>query len=379
MCNSCSVLNLARQLIGCPSITPDDAGCQPLIIEQLVPLGFEPHFFQWEGVSNIWLKKGKTAPLLVFAGHTDVVTPGDRTQWQFPPFEAVVKDGVLYGRGASDMKGSLAAMICAVIKFVKTYPEHSGSIAFLLTSDEEGSGENGTRRLLQELCKKEEIIDWCIVGEPSSKKQVGDVIKNGRRGSLHGHLIVKGIPGHIAYPCRARNPIHQLLPVLTVLTRMQWDKGNAFFSPTSFQVWDVQGGLGAENMIPDVCHVRFNFRFSSEVTVEQLQEKVKEVLDHYELDYDVSWRVSGLPFLTKPGHLIHAVQAAIRAETGNTACLSTSGGTSDGRFIASDVTEVVELGPVNKTIHRVNECVQVNELFCLERIFYGCLKRLLLE
>ena len=372
-----STLELALDLLKRPSVTPDDEGCQELMISRLEPLGFKVERLRFGEVENIWLRRGDSAPVLAFAGHTDVVPTGPAEKWDNPPFEPKVIDGMLHGRGAADMKGSLAAMVTACEAFVKEHPDHKGSIAFLITSDEEGPAQNGTVKVIEHLESRNEKIDWCVVGEPSSSRTTGDVIKNGRRGSMHGHLVIRGIQGHVAYPHLARNPVHEVALALSDLTGEVWDEGNDYFPPTSFQIWHIHAGEGASNVIPGKCEVNFNFRFSSEVTDKQLQQRVLEILDSHQLEYDIEWHVSGQPFLTHPGALVNAAQEAIREVAGIETELSTSGGTSDGRFIAPTGAQVVELGPVNATIHKVNECVKASELDDLSLIYTGMLKRLL--
>ncbi|WP_163372532.1 succinyl-diaminopimelate desuccinylase [Endozoicomonas acroporae] len=372
-------LQLAMDLISRASVTPEDAGCQELMISRLEPLGFKVERLRFSEVDNIWLRRGDQSPVLAFAGHTDVVPAGPKGQWDNPPFQPAIIDGMLHGRGAADMKGSLAAMVTACEDFLAEHADHKGSIAFLITSDEEGPAKNGTVKVVEHLEARNEKIDWCLIGEPSSTNRVGDVVKNGRRGSLHGHLTVKGIQGHVAYPHLARNPVHQVAPAIADLTGEVWDEGNEFFPPTSLQIWQIQAGAGASNIIPGECQVNFNFRFSSEVTAEQLQERVTAILDHHQLKYDIDWYLSGQPFLTRPGALVNAAQQAIRDVTGMEVELSTSGGTSDGRFIAPTGAQVVELGPVNATIHKVNECVYAEDLDTLQKIYTGILKHLLAE
>lgn len=371
-------LKLAIDLISRASVTPDDKDCQALMISRLEPLGFKVERLRFGEVDNIWLRRGDTAPVLVFAGHTDVVPTGPLEKWDNPPFSPRIDDnGMLLGRGAADMKGSLASMITACEAFVAGHPDHSGSIAFLMTSDEEGPAKNGTVKVIEHLEARNEKIDWCIVGEPSSINKVGDTIKNGRRGSMHGHTVIKGIQGHVAYPHLAKNPVHEVALALTELTGEIWDNGNDFFPPTSFQIWHIQAGEGVSNVIPGKCEVNFNFRFSPEVTADQLQQRVLAIFDAHGLDYDIEWHISGQPFLTRPGALVDAARAAIKNITGLTSELSTSGGTSDGRFIAPTGAQVVELGPVNATIHKVNECVKASDLDDLGLIYQGILRRLL--
>ena len=372
-------LNLAMELIRRPSVTPDDMGCQELLISRLKPLGFKVERMPFGGVDNIWLRKGSETPVLAFAGHTDVVPSGPEDQWQTPPFEPTLVDGMLYGRGAADMKGSLAAMVTACEAFLAKYPDHKGSIAFLITSDEEGPARNGTRKVMEQLEQRREKIDWCLVGEPSSSRTLGDTLKNGRRGSMHGLLTIRGIQGHVAYPHLARNPVHEVALAIAELTGEVWDEGNEYFPPTSFQIWQIHAGTGASNVIPGECQINFNFRFSPEVTDSSLQRRVLEILDSHNLDYDIDWQVSGQPFLTRPCKLVDASREAILQETGLKTELSTSGGTSDGRFIAPTGAQVVELGPVNATIHKTNECVKADDLDTLQRIYQGILSRLLLD
>ena len=371
------VLSLAKELIRRPSVTPEDAGCQALFISRLEALGFviEPMIF--EDTTNLWARRGSEAPLFVFAGHTDVVPAGDETHWQTPPFEPTVIDGYLYGRGAADMKGSLAAMLIAVESFIEQHPDHQGSIGFLITSDEEGLFINGTTRVVDTLMARGEHIDLCIVGEPSSTATVGDVIKNGRRGSITGNLTVEGVQGHVAYPHLASNPIHQALPALAQLAQVHWDDGNDFFPPTSFQIANFFSGTGASNVIPGECKIQFNLRFSTEITDEMIRQTVHRILDQHGLSYQLDWVLSGQPFLTESGHLLDASIQAIQKITDITPELLTSGGTSDGRFIAKMGGQVIELGPVNATIHKVNECVKVADLETLTRIYQQTLENLL--
>lgn len=367
------------ELIRRPSITPEDEGCQALLISRLEPLGFRVERLRFGEVDNVWLRKGEQSPVLAFAGHTDVVPPGPEEQWHNPPFQPTIIDGMLYGRGAADMKGSLAAMVTACEDFLAEHPDHKGSIAFLITSDEEGTAEEGTVKVVEHLEARNEKIDWCLVGEPSSTRAVGDVVKNGRRGSLHGYLTAKGIQGHVAYPHLARNPVHEAVPAIAELTAEVWDEGNEFFPPTSFQIWQIHAGTGVGNVIPGRCQVYFNFRFSPEVTAGQLQERVTAILDRHQLEYNISWHLSGEPFLTHVGELVQATSQAIYEVTGIETKLSTSGGTSDGRFIAPTGAQVVELGPRNATIHKVDECVNVEDLDTLKEIYKGILNHLLAD
>jgi succinyl-diaminopimelate desuccinylase len=383
-------LRLAEALIACPSVTPHDAGCQELIAQRLRPLGFAcetlasgPADFR---VTNLWAKRpgrvvgGQAAPLLVFAGHTDVVPTGPLDQWGSDPFLPTHRDGKLYGRGASDMKTSLAAMVVAVEEFLAAQPDPALSIAFLLTSDEEGPANDGTVIVCEALKARGEKLDHCIVGEPTSVERTGDMVKNGRRGTMSGRLTVKGIQGHIAYPHLAKNPIHLLAPALAELTTIRWDEGNTFFPPTSWQVSNIHGGTGASNVIPGSVVVDFNFRFCTESTPEGLQQRVAEVLARHGLqagaDFDLAWTLGGRPFLTTPGTLVEAVRQAIRAETGIDTELSTTGGTSDGRFIAQICPQVIELGPPNATIHKIDEHVALADIEPLKNIYRRVLENL---
>lgn len=372
-----ATLALACELIARDSITPNDAGCQTLLGQRLAACGFRLEPMPSGEVDNLWARRGTEGPVLCFAGHTDVVPTGPLEKWTSPPFEPVIRDGLLYGRGAADMKGSLAAMVVAVERFVADHPDHRGSIAFLLTSDEEGPAIDGTVRVVDALVARGEKIDWCIVGEPSSSELLGDVVKNGRRGSLNARLLIKGLQGHVAYPHLARNPIHLAAPALAELAAETWDQGNASFPPTSFQISNIHSGTGANNVVPGELEALINFRFSTESTVEGLQERVRTLLDRHGLDYELEWNLSGLPFLTEPGDLLDGVRAAIRQVTGRETRPSTSGGTSDGRFIATMGTQVVELGPLNATIHQLNEHVSVNDLDTLTAIYHATLQGLL--
>ncbi len=370
-------LQLAVDLIRRRSVTPEDDGCQELMIQRLEAIGFRVERLRFGEVDNFWAERGDGGPLLAFAGHTDVVPAGPEANWDNPPFEPRVIDGLLYGRGAADMKGSLACMVVACENFIARHPGHRGRIGFLITSDEEGPSINGTVKVVEWLEACNNKIQWCIVGEPSSTRLVGDVIKNGRRGSLGGVLRVKGKQGHVAYPHLADNPIHRLAPALADLTAQHWDNGNEFFPATSFQVSNIQGGTGATNVIPGDVTVVFNFRFSTEVTDAQLRERTRAIFDKHGLDYELEWTLSGQPFLTPRGELVAATVAAIKAETSREPVLSTSGGTSDGRFIAPTGAQVVELGPVNATIHQVNEHVSAADLDRLTRIYELTLEGLL--
>ncbi|MFO7704931.1 MAG: succinyl-diaminopimelate desuccinylase [Halopseudomonas sp.] len=370
-------LILACELIARHSTTPDDAGCQQLMAERLGACGFRLEHMRFGAVDNLWARRGIDGPVLCFAGHTDVVPTGPSERWEQPPFEPLIKDGMLYGRGAADMKGSLAAMVVAVERFVAAFPDHRGSIAFLITSDEEGPATDGTVKVVGTLVEREEYVDWCIVGEPSSTELIGDMVKNGRRGSLNAELIIKGKQGHVAYPHLARNPIHLAAPALAALTAETWDTGNDFFPPTSFQISNINSGTGATNVIPADLIALINFRFSTESTVDSLKARVTAILDQQGVDYELHWTLSGLPFLTEPGALLDGVRAAIRQVTGRETQPSTSGGTSDGRFIATMGTQVVELGPVNATIHQLNEHISAADLDTLTDIYEATLERLL--
>ena len=371
------VLSLAKELIARPSVTPADEGCQQLMADFLAPLGFTIEPMVFHDTTNLWARKGTTGPLFCFAGHTDVVPSGPASKWNTPPFEPTIIDGILYGRGAADMKGSIASMLAAVQRFIADHPDHNGSIAFLITSDEEGPFINGTPKVIETLEARQEKITWCLVGEPSSTNQVGDVVKNGRRGSLTGDLTVYGVQGHVAYPHLAENPVHLAMPALAELAAKQWDQGNEFFPATSFQVANINSGTGASNVIPGELQVQFNFRYSTELTDIQIKQQVIELLDRHGLRYELKWTLSGQPFLTGSGKLIEATQYAIKAVTGRITELSTSGGTSDGRFIAPTGAQVVELGPINATIHKVNECVNVADLETLSDIYYTMMQQLL--
>ncbi|WP_461536196.1 succinyl-diaminopimelate desuccinylase [Spongorhabdus nitratireducens] len=374
-------LALAFDLISRQSVTPVDAGCQELMISRLEPLGFKVERLRFGEVDNIWLRRGDSAPVMAFAGHTDVVPTGPEANWDSPPFTPEIRDGMLLGRGAADMKGSLAAMVTACERFVERCPDHQGSIAFLITSDEEGPAKNGTVKVIEHLEARGEKIDWCLVGEPSSTDKVGDIIKNGRRGSLHADICIRGHQGHVAYPHLAENPVHLAAPALAELSQEHWDHGNDFFPATSFQITDIRTGskVNAENMIPGAVDVHINFRYSTEVTADELIQRTEALLDRHGLDYSTQWRISGEPFLTAEGALVSAAQSAIKTVTGYETELSTSGGTSDGRFIAPTGAQVVELGPVNATIHKVNECVRAADLDILSRIYEQILENLLYE
>lgn len=370
-------LTLATQLIEKASVTPDDAGCLEIISTRLAKLGFRLERIDVGGVMNLWARRGDASPLMCFAGHTDVVPPGPPERWHSPAFTPSIRDGMLYGRGAADMKTSLAAFVTAIERFVAENPDHTGSIALLLTSDEEGVATHGTVEVVRALAARGEPLDYCIVGEPTSVKRLGDMIKNGRRGSLSGTLTVRGKQGHVAYPHLARNPIHDLAPALAELTTIRWDDGNEFFPPTTWQVSNIHAGTGANNVIPGECQVLFNFRFASVSSADSLRQRTHEVLDRHGLDYSVDWHLSGKPYLTGRGRLVEAISTAIRDETGIDTELSTTGGTSDGRFIAEICPEVVEFGPVNATIHQVNECVALDAVEPLSRIYERTLTALL--
>lgn len=372
-----ATLDLARELIRRPSITPQDAGCQDLLIERLRALGFEIERLPFGEVDNFWARLGDTDPVFCFAGHTDVVPVGLPEAWQYDPFAAAIHDDMLFGRGAADMKGSLAAMIAATEEFLTSSTQRTGSIAFLITSDEEGPAVDGTVKVVEILERRQEKIRWCLVGEPSSQTRLGDTVKNGRRGSLGGRLIVHGIQGHVAYPDLADNPIHRLAPALNQLTREVWDQGNAFFPPTTFQISNISAGTGATNVIPASAEVVFNLRYSTESDERSLRERIEALLIEHGLDYELAWQLSGRPFLTSAGELVEAAQACIKQTLGYAPRLSTVGGTSDGRFIAPTGAQVLELGPVNATIHKVNECVRVTDLDALTRVYAAILRRLL--
>ena len=370
-------LKLLKELISRPSITPNDKGCQALLVKKLLPLGFKLDQLNFGKVENIWLRKGSEAPLFCFAGHTDVVPTGPIENWTSDPFQITERNGKLYGRGTADMKGGIAAFSVACERFIKDYPNHKGSIAYLITSDEEGPATNGTIKVIETLEKRNEKIDWCLVGEPSSTNKVGDTIKNGRRGSLGCTLNIIGKQGHVAYPHLASNPIHLAAPMLAELIAMQWDQGNEFFPPTTFQVSNINAGTGATNIIPNSLEMQFNFRFSTEITPDEIQSKVELLLRNQQLNFEIKWTLSGMPFITAKGDLVSATVSAIKEVTGLDTELSTSGGTSDGRFIAPTGAQVLELGPTNTTIHQVNECVGIDELDKLEKIYYRILVTLL--
>ena len=370
-------LDLTAELLRRPSVSPEDHGCLDVIAARLAAAGFRNERLTYPPVDNLWATRGEGRPLLCFAGHTDVVPTGPREDWLTDPFEPVVRDGVLYGRGAADMKSGLAAMVTAAERFLAGHPGHRGTLAFLLTSDEEGAAVDGTRRVVQALESRGEKIDWCVVGEPTSHEAFGDTIKIGRRGSLSGRLTVHGVQGHIAYPHLADNPVHAFAPALAELTARHWDAGNEYFQPTSFQVSNIAAGTGAPNVVPGELKVRFNLRFSTEQTVESLQRTMLGILDRHRVNYTLDWHVSGLPFFTTPGVLTDAVSAAVREVTGRTPAFSTTGGTSDGRFIAPTGAQVVELGVANATIHKVNESARVDDIEQLSRAYERLMERLL--
>lgn len=371
-------LELAKELIARPSQTPRDEGCQEILIKRLEPLGFKSERLPYGDVENLWAVRGNAKPLLVFAGHTDVVPSGPREAWKSDPYQPEIRDGHLYGRGASDMKSSLAAFITGIEDFLAKHPKHKGSIGLLITSDEEGPAVNGTVKVMEWLGKHGIKIDYCVVGEPSCTNKLGDTIKIGRRGSLTGRLTVRGKQGHVAYPHLAKNPIHMLAPALAELATIEWDRGNADFPPTSFQISNIHGGTGAENVIPGRLEVVFNFRFSTAVTEADLRRRVEEILQRHGVEHQLQWVLSGHPFLTRGTALIEAVRAAVKQELDMIAETSTSGGTSDGRFIAPAGTEVVEIGPLNRTIHQIDECIAVDDIGRLARVYRRILENVLL-
>lgn len=372
------VIELLEQLIRKPSVTPDDAGCQQILAHRLQALGFECETMQFGDVTNLWARRGSAGPVLCFAGHTDVVPPGADDEWHTDPFEPVTRDGYIYGRGSADMKSGLAAMITALESFLAEHSEHDGSLALLITSDEEGRARDGTLKVVEELQSRGESIDWCVLGEPSSQETLGDIVRIGRRGSLSGLLTVRGVQGHVAYPQLADNPIGRFAPVLSDLYTTEWDRGNEFFPPTSFQVVDIQAGVGFPNVTPGELKARFNFRYSTEWDHDRLKDKVRQLFDAHDIDYKLDWHLSGEPFLTEPGKLIEAVSQAVNEQTGSAPELSTGGGTSDGRFISPAGTDVVELGPVNASIHKVNECVRIDDVIALSSMYRRIIELLLL-
>ncbi len=377
--NMSNTLELTKQLISRRSLTPLDEGCLALISARLQPLGFKLEMMRHGNVDNLWTRRGSNSPLICFAGHTDVVPTGPLDKWHSDPFTPTIRDGLLYGRGAADMKGSLAAFITAIEKFIAAHPQHGGSIALLLTSDEEGVATEGTVRVVEALQARGEKMDYCIVGEPTSAAKTGDTIKNGRRGSLSGALTVKGVQGHIAYPHLVKNPIHLCAPAVAELATTVWDKGNEYFPPTSWQISNIHGGTGATNVVPGTVEIEFNFRFATASTVDGLKDRVHAILDKHGLSYDLLWTLSGKPYLTPRGNLVEAVSTAIKQVTGIETELSTSGGTSDGRFIADICPQVIELGPLNATIHKLNECVAVADLDILSDIYTHTLVNLLVK
>ncbi len=374
-----NTLDLAQQLISRRSVTPDDAGCLDLLTALLEPLGFRCDKISMGGVDNLWARRGSESPLVCFAGHTDVVPTGPVTEWSSDPFMPTIRDGVLYGRGASDMKSSLAAFVVAIADFVEQHPDHPGSLAVLFTSDEEGPAVHGTVRVIEALKERGENLDYCIVGEPTAVKKTGDMIKNGRRGSLSGLLTVKGVQGHVAYPHLAVNPIHAVASAIDELAKTEWDNGNEYFPPTTWQISNFNAGTGANNVIPGTAQIKFNFRFSTSSTLESLQTRVHGILDKHGVPYDLDWSYDGRPFLTQRGDLVDAISRAIKSVTGIDTELSTTGGTSDGRFIADICPQVVECGPTNATIHKINECIRVDELEQLPKIYLQTLKNLLVK
>jgi succinyl-diaminopimelate desuccinylase len=374
-----NTLELTQQLIARRSVSPEDAGCLELVIAELKPLGFECEIIAANGTTNLWARRGRAAPLVCFAGHTDVVPTGPLENWGIDPFTPTIRDGVLYGRGASDMKTSIAAFVVAIREFVKANPDHAGSLAVMFTSDEEGPATDGTVRVVETLARRGEKPDYCIVGEPTSVKQIGDMIKNGRRGSLTGILTVNGVQGHVAYPHMARNPIHEVAAAIAELAGTEWDRGNEYFPPTTWQISNFNAGTGVNNVIPGSARVQFNFRFSTASTVESLQTRVHGILDKHDVHYDLEWRQDGRPFLTARGDLVDVVTQAIKEVTGVDTELSTTGGTSDGRFIADICLQVIEFGPTNATIHKVNECLPVAEIEPLQQVYRRVLELLLLK
>ncbi|MDI9276421.1 succinyl-diaminopimelate desuccinylase [Pantoea sp. EABMAA-21] len=372
----CPVIELAQQLIRRPSLSPDDAGCQALLVARLEAIGFTVEQMHIGDTLNFWATRGQ-GETLAFAGHTDVVPPGDANRWISPPFEPSIRDGMLFGRGAADMKGSLAAMVVAAERFVAATPQHKGRLAFLITSDEEASAVNGTVKVVERLMARNERMDYCLVGEPSSTEIVGDVVKNGRRGSMTANLTLHGVQGHVAYPHLADNPVHRAMPALNELVATEWDQGNEFFPPTSMQIANVQAGTGSNNVIPGEFFVQFNFRFSTELTDQMIKERVAALLDRHQLRYTLEWNVSGQPFLTSRGKLVDAVVNAVAHYNEIKPQLLTTGGTSDGRFIARMGAQVVELGPVNATIHKINECVKASDLQMLSRMYQRIMEQLI--
>jgi succinyl-diaminopimelate desuccinylase len=372
-------LKLLKSLVSMRSVTPDDLGCQLILIERLAAIGFECETMQFGEVTNLWARRGTSAPIFAFAGHTDVVPTGPVEEWDSDPFTPEVRDGLLFGRGTADMKAGIAAMVTACERFVTGHPNHSGSIAFLITSDEEGPAKNGTVKVIETLEARGDKIDWALVGEPSSTERLGDTVKNGRRGSLGAVLNVRGIQGHVAYPQLADNPIHKVLPALNQLCAVHWDDGNEFFPPTSFQISNIHSGTGVTNVIPGHIEVTFNLRYSTELDHHQIIKTSEAIFEQHGLDYDVDWNLSGLPFLTSAGSLVEAAKQSIKQVTGLDTELSTAGGTSDGRFIAPTGAQVLELGPVNATIHQINEHVRVSDVDQLSDVYQGILENLLIQ
>jgi len=371
-------LNLTLALLKKQSLTPNDAGCMDLMAEYLQERGFKIEWMNFGETRNMWARKGSEAPLFCFAGHTDVVPTGPLEEWSTPPFEPTIKDGLVYARGAADMKGSLAAMMTACDRFITEHSTHNGSISFLITSDEEGPAHDGTVKVIDTLNQRKEKIDFCIVGEPSSHKRFGDMVRVGRRGSINGYLTLFGKQGHVAYPELVDNPIHALAPILSTITAEKWDEGNEYFPPTSFQISNINAGTGVENVVPGQLNLVFNLRFSSELTPEDIKRRITYIVDQNSDNYELSWQVSGLPFLTEKGTLTNAVEQAIYELTGSTTVLSTGGGTSDGRFIAPSGAQLIELGPINETIHKVNECVRIDDLDTLSLTYSKILENILL-
>ena len=370
-------LSLLKKLMEIPSVTPNDGGCQSILIERLARIGFECETLKFGEVTNLWARRGASSPVFAFAGHTDVVPTGPLEDWHSDPFKPDIRDGFLFGRGAADMKSGIAAMVTACERFVQQHADHLGSIAFLITSDEEGPALNGTVKVIETLEARDEKIDWALVGEPSSSEKLGDVIKNGRRGSLGASLTIHGVQGHVAYPQLADNPIHRVMPALNELCSLEWDQGNSHFPATSFQISNINSGTGVDNVIPGRIDIRFNLRYSTELDQQQIIDTTEAVLQKYDLDYSIDWTLSGLPFLTREGALVEAAKQSIKQITGIDAELSTAGGTSDGRFIAPTGAQVLELGPVNATIHKINENIRISDLDRLSEIYQGILDHLL--
>ncbi len=370
-------LSLLKSLMEIPSVTPNDGGCQSILIERLTRIGFECETLKFGEVTNLWARRGTSSPLFAFAGHTDVVPTGPLEDWHSDPFKPDIRDGFLFGRGAADMKSGIAAMVTACERFVQQHADHLGSIAFLITSDEEGPALNGTVKVIETLEARDEKIDWALVGEPSSSEKLGDVIKNGRRGSLGASLTIHGVQGHVAYPHLANNPIHRVMPALDELCSLEWDQGNSNFPATSFQISNINSGTGVDNVIPGQIDIRFNLRYSTELNQQQIIDTTEAVLQKHDLDYSIDWTLSGLPFLTREGALVQAAQQSIKQITGIDAELSTAGGTSDGRFIAPTGAQVLELGPVNASIHKINENIRISDLDRLSEIYQGILDHLL--